>query len=191
MCVALDVELSSLDLHLIDVPALRLDNPAQLQKLATTVARERPAFVILDPLRDLHSRDENDAQAVAALLRPLRELQRVYGCAVLLVHHMSKVTEKPRRAGQRMRGSSVLHGWLDSALYVDRLKNGDMRVTVEHRGAQPPEPFVLRLAGATDDERGESLWFERVDEADSHLADDDDSAIKSCTRFAGAPLTRR
>jgi hypothetical protein len=171
MARALDVDFASLDLHLIDVPALRLDDAEQVERLSRTVAYLRPALLILDPMRDLHGLDENDAQIVSALLAPLRILQRAYACAVLLVHHMAKVTESPRRAGQRLRGSSALHGWVDSALYLTH-KDGGIVVTPEHRAAAAPEPFAFKLE-QTNTERGPALWL------DAQAANDEERQERS------------
>lgn len=160
MCRALDVDFSSLDLHLIDVPALRLDDMDQTDRLTRTVAKMRPTLLILDPLRDLHGADENDAGAIAGLLAPLRILQRSYGCAVMLVHHMAKATEISRRAGQRLRGSSALHGWVDSALYLTH-KDGAIVVTPEHRAAPAPDPFPFKLE-QHETPNGSALWLDAV-----------------------------
>ncbi|MCC6994808.1 MAG: AAA family ATPase [Deltaproteobacteria bacterium] len=161
MCVAMGLELSALDLRLINVPVLRLDDAAQIASLRATVARERPALLILDPLRDLHTLDENDARAVSGLLMPLRAIQRECHCAVMVVHHMAKLTEVNKRPGQRMRGSGALHGWVDSALYLAKGAGEDVAVHVEHRGAPTPSAFgfAVRRAGM---EGHESLTLERT-----------------------------
>ena len=62
MCRALDVSLAGLPLKLISVPVLRLDDAAEVARLSRSVASVRPALLILDPLRDLHGLDENDAK---------------------------------------------------------------------------------------------------------------------------------
>lgn len=158
MCRSMDIDITALDLHLVDVPMLRLDDVEQREKLDRTVARLKPALVILDPLRDLHGLDENDAQVVSELLAPLRIMQRVHKCAVMIVHHMAKATELARRAGQRLRGSSALHGWIDSALYLTH-KDGAIKVETEHRAAPAIDPFAFRVES---EERmdGPALWLQ-------------------------------
>jgi hypothetical protein len=164
MCRSQDVDLASLDLHLIDVPALRLDDDEQVNRLARTVRSMRPTLLILDPMRDLHGLDENDAQIVSALLSPLRVMQRNFGCSVMLVHHMAKATELGRRAGQRLRGTSALHGWIDSALYLTH-KDGAIKVEVEHRAAQAPDPILFKLEKAETPD-GPALWLEQQGDED-------------------------
>ena len=58
----------------------------------------RPRLLILDPLIRLHRLEENAAPQIAALLSYLRELQREFHLAVLLVHHARKDSHSSRRA---------------------------------------------------------------------------------------------
>ena len=73
--------------------------------------------------------DENTASEVAPLLAYLRELQRTIGCTVARVHHARKGGHA-RRPG--LRGSSELHAWGDSNLYLRR--DGErLLLSIEHR----------------------------------------------------------
>ena len=155
------------DLFAIDVPVLRIDQPETAARILATVKGSRPRLLILDPLRELHGGDENDAADIARLLDPLRSLQRE-GCACMLVHHLSKQTPTSRgkpsaRGGQRLRGSSALHGATDSALYLETIGDGEkkrVQVQAEHRAAAEPEPFMLRLQHRKLEEK---VWLEIVD----------------------------
>jgi hypothetical protein len=196
MCRSLDVEFGALPLHLIDVPAIRLDDARQVAKLSRTVAKLKPVLLILDPLRNLHDGDENDAQLTSALLSPLRIIQREHHCAVMLVHHMAKLTETQRRPGQRLRGSSALHGWVDSALYLTH-KDGSILVEPEHRSAPTIEPFSFTVENAHTD-RGEALWLEAEslsDAAEQTAARDRtavlENSIIAALQEASEPLTGR
>jgi hypothetical protein len=80
---------------------------------------------------------------VAPLLAYLRELQRTLGCAVALVHHARKGGHA--RAGQALRGSSELHAWGDSNLYLRR--DGErLLLSIEHRAAASSSGLELELA---------------------------------------------
>ena len=87
--------------------------------------------------------DENDATQIAALLSYLRELQRQFQLAVLLVHHARKDSQ-PSRPGQALRGSSELHGWGDSNLYMRR-KGSQLTLSTEHRAAASQDHIPLQL----------------------------------------------
>ena len=99
----------ALDIAVIDVPALRLDHPDDRRRLQQTVERIAPRLLILDPLVRLHGVDENAVADVAPILGFLRDIQRRFETAVLLVHHARK--SGATRPGQALRGSSELHAW--------------------------------------------------------------------------------
>jgi len=140
---AAQVEFESLPVEVITVPSLRLDTPADRQRLAQTVQALQPILLILDPLIRLHRVDENDATQVATLLSYLRELQRQFGLAIMLVHHARKDSHSSR-PGQALRGSSELHGWGDSNLYLRR-KGSQLTLSTEHRAAPSQDNIPLQL----------------------------------------------
>ena len=147
LCLHYDLDIAALDVHVITVPALRLDVLRDQKRLSATVDALRPALLLLDPLIRLHRCEENSATEISALLAYLRELQRTFDVAVALVHHLSK----RRRAcfGQALRGSSDLHGWLDCGVYLSR-EDDQLRLTLEHRSAPTPDPIALSLTSRAD-----------------------------------------
>lgn len=144
------VPFRSLDIHVITRPRLRLDLLDDRRALRATVEATRPKLLVLDPFIRLHRVDENVAGDVAPLLGFLREIQREHHVAVLLVHHAKKGAAAAR-PGQALRGSSELHAWGDSNLYL-RWAGEVLKLTVEHRAAPSPGPFLLELR-----EEGEAL----------------------------------
>jgi hypothetical protein len=145
---AAGVALADLDVHVITAPSLRLDVADDQRRLADTVANLQPKLLILDPLVRLHRIDENAAAEVAPLLAYLRELQRAHQLAVVLVHHARKGAGR-LRAGQALRGSSELHAWGDSNLYLRRVDE-QLLLSVEHRAAPSHGGLALGLRGAGD-----------------------------------------
>jgi hypothetical protein len=143
IAAAAQVPFDSLDVQVITAPALRLDSPADRERLRNTVQAHRPILLILDPLIRLHRVDENDATQIAALLSYLRQLQRQFQLAVVLVHHARKDSHASR-PGQALRGSSELHGWGDSNLYLRR-KGNQLTLSTEHRAAPSQDQISLQL----------------------------------------------
>lgn len=133
VCRAAGLDLAGLDLQVITAPSLRLDLAADRERLENTVAQLRPRLLVLDPFVRLHRCDENQSGEVAPLLAYLRELQRTYKLAVVVVHHAKKGAAKAR-AGQALRGSSEFHAWGDSNLYLRR-HGENLVLSVEHRAA--------------------------------------------------------
>jgi hypothetical protein len=146
IAAAAQVPFASLPIEVITAPTLRLDTPADRQRLANTVQQLQPVLLILDPLIRLHRVDENDATQIAGLLSFLRQLQRQFKLAVLLVHHARKDSNSSR-PGQALRGSSELHGWGDSNLYMRR-KGAQLTLSTEHRAAPSQDHIPLQLTQA-------------------------------------------
>jgi hypothetical protein len=140
---AAGTDLATLDLFVITTPVVRLDRPEHRKQLEETVAALKPRLLVLDPFVRMHRIDENVSAEVAPLLAYLRELERRYETAVLLVHH-SKKGAGQARGGQALRGSSELHAWGDSNLYVRR-KGESLLLTIEHRTAASAAGVTLEL----------------------------------------------
>ena len=156
-------DLADLDIQVITAPSVRLDVERDRDALTETVARLRPRLLVLDPFVRLHRIDENLSGEVAPLLAYLRELQRRYHVAVVLVHHARKGGAK-LRAGQALRGSSEFHAWGDSNLYLRR--HGDqLGLSVEHRAAPSISTVSLQL-----DTRDDAVALTAIDHAPAALA---------------------
>jgi hypothetical protein len=146
ICRAAGVLIADLPIHVITAPSLRLDLAADRQQLQTTVATLRPVLLVLDPFVRLHRIDENASSEVAPLLAYLRELQRRFALAVVLVHHARKGAGSVR-GGQALRGSSELHAWGDSNLYLRRIDDR-LLLSIEHRAAPSITGLPLALRSA-------------------------------------------
>ena len=137
-------DFGGLDIRIVNVPALRLDLAPDRDRLEATVEALAPRLLILDPLVRLHRLDENAVSDISPLLGWLRELQRRFRTAVLLVHHARK--GGAARPGQALRGSSDLHAWGASNLYLRR-RHTSILLTAEHRNAPGCRDVPLRLDG--------------------------------------------
>jgi hypothetical protein len=143
ICRAASVTLRDLPIHVITAPSVRLDVADDRHRLQTTIADLRPVLLVLDPFVRLHRIDENASSEVAPLLAYLRELQRRFALAVVLVHHARKGAGRVR-GGQALRGSSELHAWGDSNLYLRRLDDR-LLLSIEHRAAPSMAGIPLAL----------------------------------------------
>jgi hypothetical protein len=141
------LDLSEVAIQVITVPVLRLDQEWDRTRLWETARRLRPRLLVLDPLVRLHGIDENRAGEVAELLAYFRSLQRELGLSVLLVHHARKNAGDGVAAGQGLRGSSDIHAFGDSNLYLRRTEQ-HLILSSEHRAAPSSSPVYLRLAVA-------------------------------------------
>lgn len=142
------LNLDAVEIHVITAPTLLLDRDPHRTRLFETAKRLRPRLLVLDPLVRLHGIDENHAGEVAGLLAYFRSLQRQLDLSVVLVHHTRKNAAAGVAAGQGLRGSSDLHAFGDSNLYLRRTKDR-LVLSTEHRAA-PASPSVYLELVATD-----------------------------------------
>lgn len=148
LCRHRGIGLHQADLHLITAPALKLDRDEDRERLLATVREIQPRLLLLDPFVRLHSQNENDSAAVAAILASLRCLQRECDVAVALVHH-SRKNGGGGPPGFALRGSSDLYAWGDAYAYLARRDN-TLRLSLEHRSHPSIEPVHLRLVSRQD-----------------------------------------
>jgi hypothetical protein len=135
-------DLKDLPIEVIIEPAVQL--PQGLDRLAATLSAFKPRLLLLDPLIRLHRADENSASEMSVILDGLRGLARTSKTAILLVHHARKAAAG--NAGAGLRGSSDLHAFGDTNLYLRRLSQDSMlELRIEHRAAAAPEPVRLKL----------------------------------------------
>jgi hypothetical protein len=142
------LDLATVEVHVITAPVLRLDREPDRIRLRETTRRLRPRLLLLDPLVRLHGIDENHAGEVAELLAYFRTLQRQLDLAVVLVHHTRKNAAGGAAAGMGLRGSSDIHAFGDSNLYLRRSRD-QLVLSSEHRAAPASPPVHLELV-ATD-----------------------------------------
>lgn len=182
---ARELALGDLDLFLLTVASLRLDSSLDRARLEATLERIRPRLLLLDPFVRLHRCDENSAADMAALLGELRDLQRRYRLAIILVHHLRK-NAASTLGGQALRGSGDLHAWGDSNLYLRR-RDDHLLLSVEHRAAPAPDPFRLALAEQPAPHLAVVEGEDAPDpQADQRLAD----RVLALIEASDSPLTR-
>lgn len=147
ICSARGVDPSTLPIRIID-ERLMLDDPTHIPKLERTITELKPVLLILDPLVRLHRGNENNSQAMSAVLGELSALKLKHLLAMVLVHHTRKRNGgKQAPTGAELRGSSELYAWYDSGLIVARGQHGDVHtMALEHRAA-PGGALHFRLTG--------------------------------------------
>ncbi|MFQ5902362.1 MAG: AAA family ATPase [Candidatus Binatia bacterium] len=184
LCAHRQLDIDHLDLYVITASSLRLDLIGDRQRLQATLAAFKPRLLLLDPLVRLHRLDENSAADISSLLGFVREMQRSYDTAIVLVHHTSK--KHYAQPGQALRGSSDLHAFGDSNAYLARHKDRVI-LTLEHRAAKPPDPIELKLVSLPE---GSATHLEISSpakiETNSSLAE----GILALLLQAGRPLPR-
>ena len=184
ICSHRGLDINDIDLYVITAATMRLDLAEDQQMLTKTVESLRPKLLILDPLVRLHRLDENSAADISSLLGFLRELQRSFATAIVLVHHAGK--KQRAQPGQALRGSSDLHAFGDSNAYLCRRKN-NLVLTMEHRAAKPLDPIELQLLSDPD---GNGTHLEPVSCSENKDDCSLNDRILLLLRNNNSPLTR-
>ncbi len=106
-------------------------------------------LLVLDPLRDLHSGEEDKSDSMRPVMERVRALTDILNCAVFFVHHAGKASadQNKRRAGQRMRGSGAIHAALDVGIHMWDLRGNE---TTQFIAAVTSEIKAARSAGTFD-----------------------------------------
>jgi AAA domain len=82
--------------------------------------------LVFDPLRNIHMNDEDKSGEMVVVFEHLKMIGTLLGCTIIVVHHSKKANgQGSKRGGQKLRGSSAIHGFLDCALYLSDTKTGD------------------------------------------------------------------
>ena len=144
LCRHRGLDLASLPINVITVPTLRLDLERDQELLTSTVRLLRPKVLLLDPFVRMHRINENDSQQVATLLAYLREIQREYDLALVVIHHARKNGPAGAQSGQGLRGSGDFYAFVDGLLYL-RSWHDRIQLSIEHRAAPSPDPIHLKL----------------------------------------------
>jgi putative DNA primase/helicase len=132
-----------------------LTTSRDVQDLAAAVrAAGGGAVVIIDTLnRAAPNADENNSKDMGAILSGAKELQRLIGGLVILVHHVGKDAQKG------LRGHSSLLAAMDATIEVTR--DGDRRSwqVAKSKDGQDGEshPFRLNVVDLGEDEDGEPV----------------------------------
>lgn len=120
--------------------------------LEVKIKEMKPALVILDPLYLMFDGDIASAQELFPILQWLLYLKNEYNCGIILIHHYNKggSGKENVRGGQRVLGSTTLHGWVESAWYIQvDPESGDGKASLkldrEFRGAEPHNRLEVEL----------------------------------------------
>jgi hypothetical protein len=128
----------NLPIFFINQQGFSLDDASDRAALEDVIRQLKPVAICLDPLYLMFAGDVNSAKDLNPVLNWCLSLKQEYNTAIMLVHHYNKGGEG-KRGGQRMLGSTTLHGWNESAWYIQaqESQNGEGRITVdrEFRGS--------------------------------------------------------
>lgn len=193
-----------LPIHFVNQQGFSLNDSAQKKALEEIIEQLRPVMVVFDPLYLMFEGDVNSAKDLNPVLNWMLTMKNEMNTSVMVIHHYNKGKDENKRGGQRMLGSTTLHGWIESAWYlkVNEAEGGgsDMNtasaeasVTMEREfrgaGLYPRIDVKLKL--------GEFGVPEYVTEASLHVAGDTaetdgkEEEIMNALDRADSPMSER
>jgi len=132
-----------LPIYFINQQGYQFNDPIHRALLEEAIKKIKPVLVIFDPLYLMFDGDVNSAKDLNPVLNWLLYLKTEYKTGVIVVHHWNKGSS-PKRGGQRMLGSTTLHGWVESAWYIEVTSRPEGDGTDDvNPGATPPMSLVL------------------------------------------------
>lgn len=135
-------------------PTFLLEDDGQVARLIDELRMEHVEFVCFDVFRRLHGQDENDNTAIQKILDQLAKIQAEVGCAIALVHHVSK--DVNGSIFRRIRGATAIHGWTEWALGVsvtnceDAGREWIRKIEFETKAACPADAVYFRIEAQGD-----------------------------------------
>lgn len=137
----------------------RLDNPMDMRSLLDWADELDPLVLCIDPLRNFHSLDENDAGGMVQMLQPFQQWCVANRKSGIIVHHSKKLGEDKDSGKQRnatandMRGTSALFGMADCVLSCTAKGKGLIHLSSVSKRAEAWERTIqLGLWGQTSNE---------------------------------------
>ena len=129
----------SLPVKILAHAGLNLREDESKELLETEIINTRPILLILDSLYlVLGDINENQANEIRPVLQWLLRIRYKYNVAIAVVHHWNK-NGASERGGQRMLGSTIIHGWVESAMHVRLRDQNEVSVEREFRAyGRPP-----------------------------------------------------
>jgi len=87
----------------------------------------KPALIVVDTLHRFMQGDENSSKDAGLMIKACNDLQTVFNCSVLLVHHTGNSDDAKNRA----RGSSAWRGDIDIEMSIKAPKKNSSTISVE------------------------------------------------------------
>lgn len=125
---------------------IELDNADSIRRLVEEVMRVyEPSLITFDPLREVHSADENSSKEMRPILKFLKSLRDEFGVSIQLVHHNNKnpLYDNP---ADSIRGTTSIWGAMDGALFVGTTEQeGVMQVMPRLKEGGQVKPFLYAI----------------------------------------------
>ena len=128
------------------------------------VTKERRGLILIDPLRNAHSEDENDSTKMKKVLEQCLRIRNHTGYSLIINHHFKKMSAKDQESpGNAMRGTSSLYGAVDGIVGMRKIESHERNtwnnnVISQVKAGPQAEPFGLTLLVKDGKESGRAVY---------------------------------
>jgi hypothetical protein len=134
-----------LPLYFLNNMGFDFNSQEDRQFLEESIQSIKPVLIIFDPLYlMLGDKDESSSKDIRPVLNWLLYLRYQYKTSVIILHHWNK-SGKSERGGQRMLGSVLFHGWVESAMYARIIDEQNHTIELEREFRSFSKPNNLNI----------------------------------------------
>jgi RecA-family ATPase len=132
---------------------MQLQRPDYQKWFTDKLATDEYDLIIIDPLRRVHSADENSNNDMALIMNAMRQWANKQNATVIFIHHTSKPSFETdlTRMETWFRGASDIAAIVDTATFLDKGASGNLQLRREGRFA-PLNPLKLLDKGHEPDQ---------------------------------------
>ena len=122
----------------------------------------KPDILIIDPLINFHTYDENNATQMANLFRKLDMLKTEFNMSLILTQHFRKKTGEGKKGSllEMLRGSSALRGWADITIAIEGRTSHEYRtLEFDTRNSDQAIKRIIKY----DPKKKEFDWYDPIE----------------------------
>ena len=123
-----------------------------IKSLGKIMSPSEPGLIIFDPLRNIHTEDENDSKAMTKVTDAVRKIRDTTGASIVVTHHLRKPTKGDVMSpGHAIRGTGALYGACDGLVcmfadHSNRIQDSWVNaVYTRCKAGKEADPFSLTL----------------------------------------------
>jgi|TARA_Y100000310_G_scaffold243463_1_gene247960 archaellum biogenesis ATPase FlaH len=118
--------------------------------LNTLLVQHTPQVLIIDPLVNFHTAEENSNSEMAQVMDKLHNIKDDYNISIILIHHIRKPSNTQDSTGTSIRGASSIRGSYDTGISLTKQYNAQSnqdyhQLEFELRNGPTPDPLTLEL----------------------------------------------
>jgi hypothetical protein len=127
------------------------------------IKMHKPSVLIVDPLAELHTAEENDNTALRAVIAEFRKIAVLYNLAVVILHHTRKGSGQAAGDPESARGASSIIGAVRVAVTLTGMTEDDAKAF-----GMPTDPAARSHYVRMDDAKSNyaplrsAQWFEKL-----------------------------